>query len=73
MDDPLDGVGYTGLRLLPHFIKMDLIQKAEEEIEDKNGTTLVKDLSAGVDSYHLCQFCQFRDDCTKARREADEQ
>ena len=73
MDDPLDGVGYTGLRLLPHFIKMDLIQKAEDEIEDKNGTTLVKDLSAGVDSYHLCQFCQFRDDCTKARREADEQ
>lgn len=71
--DSLDDVTYSGYRLAPHFINKGLIYKASELAEKNNGMNICVNLfTAESSDYQTCLYCQYKDECIHARREADE-
>ena len=72
--DSLDDASYSGYRLLPHFINKSLINKAIGFVNDNNGQSVTANLlSEKSKGYTVCLYCQYKDDCVHATREADEE
>lgn len=72
--DSIDDASYSGYRLLPHFINKGLIHEAGRLVEECNGQSVtVNLLSEKSNGYTVCLYCQYKDDCIHATREADEE
>ena len=72
--DSLDDVSYSSLRLMPHFATRTMILKAIEQTEQNDGESIPVDLFAHrSESYQVCLYCQYKDTCIRAVREAEEE